>query len=123
MTPDPYRIAYESALTEISEITAKFDQLRARKGHIEHLVAALQGIIAPDASHSEALSAAQQPVREQITQENAAAPVETAQEAGAQSEYSYLEVPTPLPEGDGDPFQRRVRTSFRFRGLSTQRSY
>jgi hypothetical protein len=119
MTPDPYRSAYERALAEITEIAAKFERLQARKTHVEHLVVALQGILAPDASRSEAISAVPDPLRE----DNTAAPVETAQEAGAQSDYSYLEVPTPLPDGDGDPFQRRVRTSFRFRGLSTQRSY
>lgn len=121
MTPDPYRIAYEKALTEISEIAATLERLRARKGHVEHLIAVLQAVFAPESSRSEAISAA--PVRAQMPKENATAPVEAAQEASEESEYSYLEVPAPLPQGDGDPFQRRVRTSFRFKGLSAQRSY
>ena len=123
MTPDPYRIAYEKALTEISDLTAKFEQLRARKGHVEHLIAALQAIVSSESSRSQAIPAMPKPMQDEMQREDTAAPVEVAEQSEAQSEYSYLEVPTPLPQGDGDPFQRRVRTSFRFKGLSAQRSY
>jgi hypothetical protein len=124
MTPDPYRIAYETALSDISEITAKVEQLRVRKNHLEHLITVMQSIFASDASRLESVSASAEPAREAMPMGKAAAPVETtAPEAEAPSDYSYLDVPNPLPESDGDPFQRRAKTSFRFRGLTSQRSY
>lgn len=108
-TPNPYRVAYEAALNEITEITAMFEQLRVQKGHVEHLIAVLQEYLAPTAS----------PIPETQTAE----PVEGAQEAEGDSSYTYLDVPNPLPDGDGDPFQRRVKTTFRFKGLAAQRSF
>jgi hypothetical protein len=110
--PNPYRVAYDAALAEITEITAQFEQLRTRKGQVEHLVTALQAYLAPTDNE----------------QPNAASTMElqptlAAPETVPDSAYSYLDVPNPLPDGDGDPFQRRVKTTFRFKGLTTQRSY
>ena len=114
MTTDPYRVAYESALAEVTEITAKFEQLRTRKGQIESLIAALQPIFAVEG----AVALSQQALPEEKSQVAAAETPESQEEPN----YSFLDVPNPLPDGDGDPFQRRVKTSFRFRGLAAQRS-
>jgi hypothetical protein len=108
MTSDSYRTAYETALAEVTEIAAKFEQLRLRKSQIENLIAALQPIFGEAKPEGESSSA---------EREGASA----SQPEGSAS-YSYLEVPNPLPEGDGDPFQRRIKSNFRFRGLATQRS-
>ena len=125
MTPDPYRVAYESALAEITEIAAKFEQLRTRKGLIENLIVVLQPVLAAEESAPEAVPAS--PVLAQDAMPEKSDPALGnaigAPEAEEQASYSYLNVPNPLPPGDGDPFQRRLKASFRFRGLAAQRSY
>lgn len=42
---DPYRIAYEQAMTELSEITRKFDLLRVQKAQVENLINAFRPLI------------------------------------------------------------------------------
>ncbi|HEY2472610.1 MAG TPA: hypothetical protein VGI45_32795 [Terracidiphilus sp.] len=42
---DPYRIAYEQAMTELSEITRKFDVLRVQKAQVENLINAFRPLI------------------------------------------------------------------------------
>jgi hypothetical protein len=123
MTPDPYRIAFETALSELTEITTILEQLRTRRGHVQNLIATLQPYFASETGQAEMTTApmisAPQP-NENLAQD-AATPAETSEEFEPATEYSYLTVPAPLPEGDGDAFQRRVRTTFRFKGLATQR--
>jgi hypothetical protein len=114
-TPNPYRVAYDAALAEITEITAQFEQLRMRKGQVEHLVTALHAYFGSEASAAE--------VPTTVPEMHAAEPMDATPQADADAGYSYLDVPNPLPEGDGDPFQRRVKTTFRFKGLATQRSF
>lgn len=116
MTPDPYHVAYQTALAEITEIVAKFDRLRTRKGHVENLIAALQPVFADQTGVSS-------PATTQATAEEESGPhLVNESAAEEQGSYSYLNVPNPLPEGDGDPFQRRAKTSLRFKGLTAQRS-
>jgi hypothetical protein len=116
MTPDPYRQAYEKAIEDLALISQKFERLCTRKKLVENLVTALEPVFNSDMQSTPEASA---PV--EIPQ----APQEVAAEAESPTEppagYSFLDVPAPLPEGDGDPFQRRVRGNFRFRGLSVQR--
>ena len=126
MTTDPYRVAYESALAEITEITTKFEQLRARKDKIASLIAVLQPMFTAEGSQPEAVSApsvsAQLASAEQTPEGQVVAEMAPAA-SGEPANYSYLDVPNPLPQGDGDPFQRRGRGAFRFRGLAAQRAY
>jgi hypothetical protein len=42
---DPYRVAYEQAMTELSEITRKFDMLRMQKSQVENLINAFRPLI------------------------------------------------------------------------------
>ncbi len=42
---DPYRIAYEQAMTELNEITRKFDLLRVQKAQVENLINAFRPLI------------------------------------------------------------------------------
>jgi hypothetical protein len=44
-TMDPYRIAYEQAMTELNEITRKFDLLRLQKAQVENLINAFRPLI------------------------------------------------------------------------------
>ena len=87
-----------------------------RKTKIENLVQALQPFFAE--GQVPATSAQQQPGDVQ--------PELAAQEGTEAPEgYSFRDVPNPLPdvsEAGGDPFQRRVKATFRFKGLATQRA-
>jgi hypothetical protein len=121
MTPEPYRIAYEKALEDLSVISDKFESLNTRKRHVENLISALQPVFASD--HQFALdnptsTAAMVPT----SPEEISAETEEPASAG-EEKYTFLDVPAPLPASDGDPFERRVKASFRFKGLSAQRSH
>jgi len=121
MTTDPYRVAFESALAEVTKIAAKFEQLRIRKSHLENLVAALQPVFSGEIGDTASAAAQQSPVQEESGPQLVN---ETESPVGEeQASYSYLDVPAPLPAGDGDPFQRRVKTTFRFKGLAAQRTF
>jgi len=121
MTPDPYRSAYEKTLEDLSVISDRFESLNTRKRHVENHISALQPVFASD----------QQLALENPTSTAATVPTspleisaETQEPTSAGEEsYTFLDVPAPLPVGDGDPFERRVKASFRFKGLSAQRSY
>jgi hypothetical protein len=121
MTPDPYRNAYAKALEDLTLISAKFEWLTIRKRNVENLVLALEPMFsameqaAPESTAHAPVQALQTP---QEASEDTQEPAETA------TSYSYLDVPVPLPaDSVGDPFQRRAKANFRFRGLSAQRSY
>ena len=120
MTPQPYQNAYDTALAELSQIAQKFEQLRTRKGHIEGVIQALQPFFASAAEVHPAPSnrgESPAPARQEFPH---VASVDAEPPAG----YSFRDVPNPLPdlsETGGDPFQRRARANFRFRGLAAQR--
>jgi hypothetical protein len=126
---DPYRSAYETAMVELGQITKRFEHLRTRKNHVEHLIVVLQQALgAAEPATTESLPSVEM-VAAQYPQEVTASPAEAQPDPEG---YSFLQVPSPisdlevassLPESSGDPFQRRMRTSFRFKGLSAQRSY
>lgn len=120
MTPNPYSVAFDKALAEVTEITARFEQLHVRKSQLENLVAVLQPMFSGEAGITSA-----EMTHQALPQEHPGPQLVNETEAVSEepANYSYLDVPAPLPEGDGDPFQRRVKTSFRFRGLAAQRSY
>jgi len=112
MTPDPYRIAHEKALEDLALIEARVEWLNTRKKHVENVIKALQPVCSPteQAIHGSSVEESQQ-----VSAEAEQSPSEVA------DNYSFLNVPAPLPQSDGDPFQRRVKASFRFRGLAAQR--
>lgn len=114
MNPQPYQNAYDTAISELTQIAAAFEKLRVRKVQIETLVHALQPFFGeaqlPAAAHE---------------QPGAAVPELAASQAEPPEGYSFRDVPNPLPdvsETGGDPFQRRVKATFRFKGLAAQRS-
>ena len=113
MTPNPYRGAYEKALEDLQLITAQFERLETRKKHVENLITTLRPMVDGHASAEATAS-----TTAEVPQATLADPVQEPA-----TSYSYLNVPAPLPDSDGDPFQRRVKTSFRFRGLAAQRSF
>jgi hypothetical protein len=85
-----YRVAFDAANAELTDISAEFERLRIRKEHIEKLVQVLQPLIAEDGETAE-----RGPVAGST--QNAEAPAEAPVEAHAG------------PEGFvADPFQRRI---------------
>jgi hypothetical protein len=118
MTPQPYQNAYDTALLELAEIAATFEQLRARKVMLEAAVHALEPFFASTEGATQA-SVESEAEHQPVGDESVIAVEQTAEE------FSFRDVPSPLPElaeTGGDPFQRRVKTSFRFKGFAAQRS-
>ena len=115
MNAQPYQNAYDTAINELTQIAATFEQLRVRKTQIESLVQALQ----PFFAEGQVPATVQQPT-------SAVLPEVAASESAEPPEgFSFEDVPNPVPdisETGGDPFQRRVKATFRFKGLATQRS-
>ena len=104
MRQEVYRVAYDEASAELSEILAKFEQLRLRKDRIEKVVEALKPLISSvDLSGSVA--------------EKSAAQVERQPIAAEQPMHASMAptTPTPMPypvqqpaEESNDPFARRA---------------
>ena len=119
MTSHPYQNAFDTAINELTDIAAKFEQLRARKEKIESLVQALQPFLGDLSQVQPQVSTtAHDPV-------SVAVPQIAASEAEPSMGYSFRDVPEQLPDASetgGDPFQRKGKATFRFRGLATQRS-
>ena len=105
MRQEVYRVAYDEASAELSEILAKFEQLRLRKDRIEKVVEALKPLISSvDLTTSSA--------------EKSSAQVERQPIAGEQPGHAAVpSTPTPMPypvqqagEETSDPFARRAET-------------
>jgi hypothetical protein len=122
MTPDPYRNAYQKALADLTVICETFEQLSSRKKLVENLVSALQPIFSStEHAAPESSSILEMPALHSA-QEISAETSEPTDEA--EHRYSFLDVPAPLPaDTEGNPFERRAKANFRFRGLATQRSF
>lgn len=88
-----YRVAFDAAQAELAEITAEFERLRIRKGHVEQLILVLKPIL------GEAEEAAPAGQKE--------APAGKAGETLPAAEPLNEETAQPLGVG-ADPFQRRV---------------
>ena len=115
MNPQPYQIAYDTAINELTQIAATFEKLRVRKAQIESLVMALQPFFGEE----------QMPAAPAGQQHSTEIPALAASESNPPEGYSFRDVPNPLPDASetgGDPFQRRMKATFRFKGLAAQRS-
>ena len=90
MNVDVYRVALESAKTELDEISESYEKLRVRKEGIEKLVLALRPIVDPEqasAPSSEAKDLSPGPMQQS-----------TDTQLGAEEPQELL----------ADPFQRRI---------------
>ena len=115
MDPQVYKNAYDTAINDLTQIATAFEKLRVRKVQIETVVQALQPFLGE--GHTQQAAVHEQSAA--VVPEIAASAVEPPEG------YSFRDVPNPLPdvsETGGDPFQRRVKATFRFKGLATQRS-
>jgi len=89
-----YRVAFDSANSELNEILGAFEDLRARKDRIEKVVMALKPLLGAEEAAA------------------AAAAVQTASDAANEATQSSEEVPTYQYQGSNgtssDPFARRL---------------
>jgi hypothetical protein len=101
MRQEVYRVAYEEASAELSEILGKFDQLRLRKDRIEKVVDALKPLVAIEATTSaEAKKDSGERPHEASLLHSASEP--------AQSTPSPIPYPVQQPAmAPSDPFARR----------------
>lgn len=108
MRQEVYRVAFDEAKAELSELLSKFEQLRQRKDRIEKVVEALKPLMAVDGQGA--------PAERAMTQERPAA-VPERQPTFVSPEPSQP-TPEPVPqavqqgtEDANDPFQRRVENA------------
>ena len=107
MRQEVYRVAYDEASAELSEILGTFEQLRLRKDRVEKVVEALKPLVqaAAEAAVAERAAAAV---------EKQSAPVEVPAGRGP-AEPMQSSAPSPIPypvqQPTGDPFGRREPVS------------
>jgi hypothetical protein len=99
MRQEVYRVAYDEANAELSEILGKFEQLRLRKDRVEKVVEALKPLVASEA----ATLADQKKESGERPHEVLHAPSESAQSTPSPIPYP-VQQPTMAPS---DPFARR----------------
>jgi hypothetical protein len=92
-----YRVAFDSANNELTDILSAFEELRARKDRIEKVVLALKPLLGAEEAAA------------------AAAAVQSASDAANEAAQSLEEVPTyqyQSPNGSsGDPFASRLNSA------------
>jgi hypothetical protein len=108
MRQDVYRVAFDEANAELSEILGKFELLRLRKDRIEKVVEALKPLV----TLNEPLSAAGAPPaeRQQVPVE-----VPSSHSAPASEPVPVASAPNPIPypvqQQGSDPFARRIESA------------
>jgi hypothetical protein len=99
MRQEVYRVAYDEANAELSEILGKFEQLRLRKDRVEKVVEALKPLVA-----SEAASLADQ------KKESGERPHEAVHASSESAQATPSPIPYPVQQpvmAPSDPFARR----------------
>jgi hypothetical protein len=108
MRQEVYRVAFDEANAELSEILGKFELLRLRKDRIEKVVEALKPLIAMN----EAAAAAGE--RSAVAERQAPASATSVQAPAEASQASPSPIPYPVqqPAMQGsDPFARRIESA------------
>jgi hypothetical protein len=106
MREEVYRVAFDEASAELSEILAKFEQLRFRKDRIEKVVEALKPLIATEAP-APAVERAAVPMERHATPNEG--PGHSLSDAGQATTPSPI--PYPMQQPASDPFSRRIETA------------
>jgi len=111
MKPNPgevYRVAFDSANNELTDILGAFEELRARKDRIEKVVLALKPLLGAEEAAA------------------AAAAVQSASDAANEAAQSLEEVPTyqyQATNGSGDPFASRLNNALGHGGRKFSRQF
>jgi hypothetical protein len=107
MRQEVYRVAYEEASAEMSELLARFEQLRLRKDRMEKVIEALKPLVLSDNTQAPAVERNATPVERPVA---VSEPQPTA--------YPAPPAPSPIPipvqqavEEANDPFSRRVESA------------
>jgi hypothetical protein len=110
MRHEVYRVAFDEASAELSEILTRFDQLRLRKDRIEKVVEALKPLIPASESH-----VAEPELSATLVERQAAG---EEQPTAAAAPTPFAAAPNPIPytvqqavEESNDPFSRRAENS------------
>jgi hypothetical protein len=106
MRQEVYRVAFDEASAELSEILAKFEQLRSRKDRIEKVVEALKPLVALE-SPAPSVERAAVPT-ERLTGPSEG-PGHSLSDAGQATTSSPI--PYPVQQPASDPFSRRIETA------------
>lgn len=117
MRLEVYRVAYDEASAELSEILTKFEQLRLRKERVEKVVDALKPLVVSNETHLRAQAPI--PERAPVPVERPAAvaetpvsiPVPVSAPVPVQTAPTLASVPVPTQQSvdeAADPFSRRV---------------
>jgi hypothetical protein len=107
MRQDVYRVAFDEANAELSEILGKFELLRLRKDRIEKVVEALKPLVA--LNEQQPGLGAPAPERQPIPVDAPSAhpaPVEPVAAGSAPNPIPY-----PVQQPQSDPFARRLETA------------
>jgi hypothetical protein len=104
MRQEVYRVAFDEASAELSEILAKVEQLRSRKDRIEKVVEALKPLVALE---SPTPSVERAPAERQTVPNEG--PGHALSEAGQAATPSPI--PYPMQQPASDPFSRRIETA------------
>jgi hypothetical protein len=109
MRQEVYRVAYDEAHAELTEILGKFEQLRVRKDKIEKVVEALKPLLSPGDLHGD---------RGAIAAERKAAAAEASIAFPTPDPVPVASSPIPYPvqqaiEPANDPFSRRADSAAR----------
>jgi uncharacterized membrane protein len=101
MRQEVYRVAYDEASAELSEIVGRFEQLRVRKDRVEKVVEALKPLVT-------AVEGAAAPERVSAPVERQPVAVEAPTHAPEPVQSSApSHIPYPVQQPASDPFGRR----------------
>lgn len=113
MRQDVYRVAYDEAAAELTDIRRKFEQLLMRKSRLEGVIAVLAPLLGASGSSNSGPAIVE-------LQNSPSGGSERSEQSGA---YTFNQIPNPLPDLDetgGDPFKRRIRNALRSKPLGSE---
>ncbi len=115
MRLEVYRVAYDEASAELTEILAKFEQLRLRKERVEKVVDALKPLVVSNEFHTRTQAPSTAPERTSVSAERPAVvaevPIPSSVSASGQVAHTLASEPVPSRQAvdeAADPFSRRV---------------
>jgi hypothetical protein len=103
MRQEVYRVAFDEANAELSEILGKFELLRLRKDRIEKVVEALKPLVASSETTASVLERASSSHDRQAEMSSSHTPAETVQQPAT----GPIPYPVQPANPGGDPFARR----------------
>ena len=120
MRQDVYRVAYDEAISELSDIINQYEQLRQRKERVEKAVDVLKPLVGANvqpisADHAAAASSPDEPPPPAEPSPNSGQEVLAVPAAILQRVEEPISYPAPQASVDttSDPFQRRINNALK----------